>query len=177
MKSKIVEIYTDGSCDNYITKAGSWAYIVVLDNKIIAERKESESNTTSNRMEYKAFIASVLEHVNDYDELHIFSDSQLLVNTFNSWMHKWSLAKRAKRANLDLVEMLEIIYEQFGHKIKLQWVRGHSGNVWNEYVDNLANGGVPNQNLIGSNASKLHKATPAFSIQGNSRQASFPIDN
>ena len=71
------------------------------------------------------------------------SDSKYVINAFNrGWIANWQRngwrnAKRQEVANRELWEELLLMTE--GRKITSQWVRGHSGDHFNELCDQIAN--------------------------------------
>lgn len=136
-----LKIYTDGACNPNPGK-GAWAFIILDENgEVVHTSADSEEDTTNNRMEYQALL-NALTHVEPTDEVEAFSDSQLLVNTWNQWMHSWEAKGWKKKSgpisNLDLVQELASIKKRLP-KVKLSWVRGHNGDKWNESVDEMCN--------------------------------------
>ena len=87
----------------------------------------SQENTTNNRMEIMAVIEALRFIPTDAD-VKIFSDSTYVINTMTK---NW---KRKK--NQDLWIMLD--NEVAGRNIEWQWVKGHSGDLFNEEADKLA---------------------------------------
>lgn len=135
-------IYTDGACFPNPGN-GSWAFVVLNDNEEIVFKKNSvELNTTNNRMECKAIIEAMKWVVNsnlEHLDITIYSDSQLIVNTYNIWMHRWSekgwKRKKSEIKNLDLVKELYNLKQIVN--VELTWVKGHSGILGNEIADYL----------------------------------------
>jgi ribonuclease HI len=128
--------YTDGSCSPNPGE-GSWAFVQVnSDDKPLLLQTGYDVRTTNNRMELMAIIAA-LKSSNGAPST-IFSDSQLAVNTYNDWMHRWQAKGWVKRGcggvilNLDLIMSM---FELYSKNTKLVWVRSHSGILWNEHVD------------------------------------------
>jgi ribonuclease HI len=123
----MIEIYTDGSCLKNPGGPGGWAICIIEKNNPDYCFCGNEQSTTNNRMELKAIIEAV-SCLKEKDECIIYSDSQLCINCASG---KWK-----RKANLDL--WLE--YDKFSKNknIKFEWVKGHSGNVYNEIVDKLA---------------------------------------
>lgn len=104
---------------------------------------------SNNRCEYYAAIKA-MELVNEYDpektkDLHIFTDSLLLLNTCTKWMHSWHNKNRRKSGgeikNLDLVK---ILYEHCENRtVRWTHVPAHKTDdsfetTWNNKVDKLA---------------------------------------
>ena len=136
------EVYTDGAC--YPNPGiGSYAYVILCNNRIEHQSSNTHLETTNNRMELMAAIAA-LSHIEKYYEVFdevitLYTDSKYLQLT----MSKNKLRIWRKRdlktdpiKNIDLWTELEYLNGLFN--IKWKWVRGHSGNFWNEYVDKLA---------------------------------------
>ena len=121
------EAYTDGSCNNATNRKGGAAYIILKDNKIIKEANKHFAGTTSNRMEMLAII-SAINSIPEMSAITIHSDSKYAINIFSGINHP--------SANTDLVGLF---YKCSKNKIvRFNWVKGHAGNVGNEYVDRLA---------------------------------------
>lgn len=135
-------IYTDGSYD--IKKnIGGYALVVVNpQNEEIYRDYQKVADSTSNRMEYTALIESFkyLQNQNFKDSVLIQTDSQLLVNTYNQWMHSWAKNGWTRSAgeikNLDLVQELFTLKSQFPN-VTVKWIKSHNGHEWNELVDEL----------------------------------------
>jgi ribonuclease HI len=107
----LIEIYTDGSCHTQLLN-GAWAALVFIDGKKTI-LKGTESNTTHNRMELLAVI-NAIKHVEAEvtlkEKLHIYSDSQYVVN-LNDRRKKLEAKnfitnKGTPIQNLDLVQTL-----------------------------------------------------------------------
>ena len=121
----MVKIFTDGSCINNPGKGG-WAYIILKNDKISYIGTGSDINTTNNRMELYAIIKS-LEFTKN-NNVTIYTDSKLIMNCCkNIWKRK---------SNLDLWEEYDKVSRN--KNVDFVWVKGHSGNKFNECVDKLA---------------------------------------
>lgn len=142
-------IYTDGSYD-MDKNQGGFAFVVLNRKKEeIYRHHQSQTNSTSNRMEYMALISAMKWMDQNISEVRsksvlVQADSQLLVNTYNSWMHSWakdnwSLGRMKGKRNLDLVEKMYDLKPLFP-LLELKWVKAHNGEPWNELVDQLAKG-------------------------------------
>jgi ribonuclease HI len=132
-------IFTDGHCEPN-PGLGGWGAVKVRDGKIVEERHGQAENTTNNRMELTALIEGY-EMLQPNEATSIYSDSALCVNTITKWAATWERKGWSKKGgeikNLDLVmELYELA--QAHPNAKLEWIRGHSGALWNEYADALS---------------------------------------
>ena len=137
-KTAIV-VYTDGACSGN-PGPGGWAWAVPGGEYASG----AEARTTNQRMEIQAVIealrALTAEHV------EVVSDSTYVVNCFRdrwweNWLARgWTNSQRKPVANRDLWEPLLDLYEARGRAsgIDFQWVKGHSGDPMNDFVDRLA---------------------------------------
>jgi ribonuclease HI len=108
-------------------------------------RKKSSSisyvDTTPNRMEIRAILAVLVRIDRGYD-IDIYSDSEYCVRIVNSLMKRWS---NIPKANSDLWKKVsqQLKDHKFkGSHINCSWVRGHSGNTFNEMAHKLADIGA-----------------------------------
>lgn len=125
-----VLIFADGSSLGNPGPGGFGALIKKDGKKFVV--KGGEPDTTNNRMEMSAIIASLYWLHKKFPEVKtcsVFSDSQLVISTLN---HGW---KRKK--NLDLWKKLDALVEKFD-EISWHWVRGHSGHPENTQADKIA---------------------------------------
>ena len=82
--------FTDGSS---LGNPGPGAWGAVLIHPKIGEVIElggMKAKTTNNEMELEAAVATLSYAVNNSDTLHIFTDSQYLVNGATKWMYGWA---------------------------------------------------------------------------------------
>ena len=111
-------IYTDGACSGN-PGSGGWAAIILNKNSGHKSKKTGgEIETTNNR-----------------------TDSKYVINGIQLWIKKWKTndwigSNKKKVKNKDLWMKLDILSSQF--QITWNWVKGHSGNKYNEEVDRLA---------------------------------------
>lgn len=132
----MINIYTDGS---HKEQYGSWAYVIVKNNKVIGEAFGREIKTTSYRMEFQAAIEA-LKSLQKKSKVTIFTDSKILVDAMNIHLKDWKAngwlkAKNKPIPHLDLVLILDELINK--HKITWTWVRAHSGVQYNERCDEL----------------------------------------
>lgn len=136
-----IRIWTDGACKPN-PGSGGWA-VVVLDRMKETILSGGEDSTTNNRMEYLA-VLKAFEHIGDTDrKIVVYSDSKLLVDTFSNWVYKWERFgwKRKKKSNHDIknLDLVKAVHLHNRKNIEYVWIRGHSGNKYNNACDRLAN--------------------------------------
>jgi ribonuclease HI len=146
---KRVTIYTDGACSG---NPGPGGYgVVLLYNGIRKELSQGFIKTTNNRMELRAVIAA-LEQLKEKCRVFLYTDSKYIVDAINNgWARKWQKNKwmrnqREQALNSDLWE--EVLQQLQYHEVTVSWIRGHSGNIENEYCDQLAVAALNGKNLI-----------------------------
>lgn len=133
-------IFTDGSARPN-PGPGGWAFAHVVENELVHSNHGSNPDTTNNQMELTALIEGVAYAADLGEEVALYSDSQLCVNTVNQWAVSWEKngwkRKSGPIKNLELVKELYYSCKE-NPKVSLVWVPGHSGWLWNEFVDYLA---------------------------------------
>lgn len=115
-----------------------------------ADRKKEiyggEADTTNQRMELKAVIEALRAlKVNDWDVV-VYSDSAYVVNAFRQhWIENWQKngwknSRKEAVANQDLWQELLLLMGK--NRVRIEKVKGHAGDEWNERCDQLARQGV-----------------------------------
>lgn len=139
-----VTIYTDGACTGN-PGPGGWG-ASLSNGKKTKDIWGGEPDTTNNRMELMAVIKA-LEALKKPLTVHLFTDSTYVVDGATKWIKGWKRKgwKRGRSGtkrieNLDLWQRIDELMSV--HKVKWEWVRGHSGNPGNERADMLANRGL-----------------------------------
>ena len=143
------KIYTDGGCwPNPGNGAYAWVIIDSKDN-IVHEECVSVIETTNNRMEMMAILESLkyLRKRNMKLEM-LYTDSQYCQKGIKDWMPKWKKKNWKNSAgepvcNQDIWIEIDKVTTP---KTKISFVKGHSGNKWNEYVDKLCSEKVSSMN-------------------------------
>ncbi len=124
-------VYTDGACSGN-PGPGGWAWAVPHG----PWASGAEPHTTNQRMELRA----ALEALTALDgQIEVISDSTYVVNCFlqnwwRGWMARgWKNSQRQPVANRDLWEPLVEAHRT--RDVRWRWVKGHSGDRWNDVVD------------------------------------------
>jgi ribonuclease HI len=132
-----VVIYTDGGCAPN-PGPGGWAAIL-RSGQHMKELKGGELVSTNNRMELMAAISG-LEALKRPSRVDVHIDSQYvrdgIMKYINNWKRNgWRTASRDPVKNQDLWQRLDAA--RGPHTVQWHWVRGHSGDVYNERADAL----------------------------------------
>lgn len=124
-------IYTDGACDNMAQqKGGAWAYVVVDSGKVIDTKSGFEKFATNNQMELKAIFYALL-YASPDSKVTIVTDSKYCIGVLSQG---WKPKK-----NHELIDLILSVVLNNRLIVEYKWVRGHSGNKFNELADELAN--------------------------------------
>jgi ribonuclease HI len=134
---KEIIIYTDGACSGN-PGPGGWGALLIYKNtrKTISG---GEKLSTNNRMELTAAIEA-LKTLKEPCRVSLYTDSKYVQQGASLWMKKWQLNNWRKGKELvkndDLWKALAA--EIYKHQIEFHWVKGHSDNIENNLVDELA---------------------------------------
>lgn len=143
-----MEIYTDGACE-MSTRRGGWAMVVVKDDEVTYEEWGNAKGTTNNIMELTAlmtglkvalgYLATQSSSEKKFTPITIFTDSQYCSKGYNEWCKGWEKKnwKNSQKKTVENLELWKEIHTLRHPYIKIEWVRGHDGNKWNEYCDSL----------------------------------------
>ena len=128
-------VYTDGACSGN-PGPGGWAWAVASGNFASG----ADPHTTNQRMEVTAAYQAVLAHPGPVE---VVSDSTYVVNCFKQrwwegWIKRgWINSQRRPVANRDLWEpFIELVRAR--NDVTFRWVKGHSEDRMNHFVDQLA---------------------------------------
>lgn len=122
------KIYTDGGY-SIRHKEGASAYVILdEDGNIIDKYVFRIVNETSQRAELKAIIGAVSQVPYD-SKVDLYTDSEYAINILTG---KWQ-----PHTNEDLIEMYR--QHSVGKDITFHWVKGHSGDLYNEMCDDMCN--------------------------------------
>ncbi|MGQ9548506.1 MAG: ribonuclease HI [Roseiflexus sp.] len=133
----MIDIFTDGACRGN-PGPGGWAAVIVQNGDVI-EIGGAEEQTTNNRMELRAAVEA-LRRVPPDTPVHLTTDSEYLLHGATRWLplwkeRNWITNEQTSVAHRDLWEELDALA---GQRVTWQYVRGHSGNPWNERANILA---------------------------------------
>lgn len=156
-----MDVYTDGSCIGN-PGIGGWGWVMIRETEdvdIIVDGCGGEDHTTNNRMELTA-IVKFLKGAPKGIRYHIHSDSQYCLkfiidggksgilegslDTCTGYIGKWEKQGKipSKIKNQDILRSLIIQLKKHlmeDSSFEFTWVKGHSGDTWNDHADKLAN--------------------------------------
>ena len=149
-REPLIAVYADESClgngregDN---PGGAGALIEFLHpgTGVLARRDIwiSERATTNNRMALHSVIEAftALSRRGRTCRVVFTSDSRYLIDGMTSWVHGWAARGWQRKGGviLNLELWCDAVDAARAHSTDWRWVRGHDGNVQNEYANHLA---------------------------------------
>ena len=123
------KIYTDGGYS--LSKGiGAYAFIILEGMEEICRNAERIEKSTNNRCELLAIINAV-RLLPDHCSATIYTDSQYCIGVLTG--------QYRRKKNTDILDEWDIIVASKNLNIEFEWVKGHSGNKYNELCDELCN--------------------------------------
>jgi ribonuclease HI len=166
-----LQLYTDGSCHPTNPGPGGYAFLLLLNKagvevELASDARFGGNNTTNNIMEMKAVILGLTHVLTTYPNqkakptvtaIEVFSDSTYVVKGITLWVHnwkknQWKTAKKQPVANQELWQELDDVVTSAKAQfpiVKFTWVKGHSDNLYNQKVDQLASKAAENSTSLG----------------------------
>ena len=135
----MITIYTDGACSGN-PGIGGWGVVIVENKKEDIFLNGGNNNTTNNKMELTAAIQA-LKYFKNSQKIKLFTDSKYVKDGIQSWIQNWKkngweTSSKKPVKNKELWMELDALITK--HNIIWEWVKGHSGNAYNEKADFLA---------------------------------------
>lgn len=131
-------IATDGACSGN-PGPGGWAWVEQKTGEFAAG---GAKQTTNNIMELMAFKMA-LEYIGPEANVVFRIDSSYVINSITKWAPGWR-RKGWRKAdgkpvlNQELIAEILALYEARTGRTEIEWVKGHSGDAANEFVDTQA---------------------------------------
>jgi len=137
-----IEIYTDGGCHGN-PGVGAWAFVIIKDGVVVFEKSGKDNDTTNNKMELTAAIEAILalKELNIEEKtVSLYTDSDYLKSGITVWVKNW-LKRGWKTSDKKPVKNMEfwkrLLEVTESYNINWNWVKGHSGKLYNERCDEL----------------------------------------
>ncbi|MFV0304703.1 MAG: ribonuclease HI [Moheibacter sp.] len=129
--------YTDGSSLGNPGPGGYGTVLLETEKMLKKEFSQGYRLTTNNRMELMAVIVTLEKLKKPKTEITIYTDSKYVCDAVEKkWVLGWEKKGFKDKKNPDLWRKFLIQYRK--HKVRLQWVKGHAGNEFNERADQIA---------------------------------------
>ena len=126
------ECYTDGAYS--LSRDQGGVGVVYIRNGVkLFEYSKGFKKTTNNRMEILAVLVVLRSIKSKIDTLTIYTDSMYVIGCS---ILGWKRNKNLVLWNMFDSELARV--SKLCPNIKLQHVKGHANNQWNNYVDKLA---------------------------------------
>jgi ribonuclease HI len=114
----------------------------------------SERGTTNNRMALRSAIEAftALSRKGRRFDVVFTSDSRYLIDGMSDWVFGWARRgwRKADGKPVENVELwAEAVAAASAHRVEWRWVRGHVGNIQNEYANHLATAAAASQTASG----------------------------
>ena len=143
-----MNVYTDGSCLGNPGRGG-WGFIAISPSgeELFRDGAFGGARVTNNIMELTAMLKAlrwISTHLGDSvqgnDVVTVYTDSNYVCQGICSWMKKWKKngfksASGGDVKNRGLWEAIDDVLGVLGDRVRVEWVRAHCGNEWNEAVD------------------------------------------
>ncbi len=135
----MITIYTDGACSGN-PGIGGWGAVILENKNDEILLNGGDNNTTNNRMELTAAIKA-LKHFQSRKDITLITDSKYVKDGIQLWIKNWkkngwkTVSKKPVKNKELWIELDALITK---HNIVWEWVKGHTGNKYNEKADYLA---------------------------------------
>lgn len=154
-----LEIYTDGASCGRKVGPGGWGLVFVLNGNLMGVKSGSQNPATNNQMEMMAPIRALRIMLSKgLSSATLYTDSQYVQKGITLWQHGWKRTgwRSVSGQPVKNKELwLELIDLDSKLDIEWKWIKGHSGNKYNDMADRLAV--VAKQRRIRQCADKEHK--------------------
>lgn len=131
----VFSVYCDGSSTGRADKPGGYGWVILKDGKPVHAGYGGSPKTTNNVMELTAAVkgleALLASELYKGEAVEVVSDSQYTLGIADGTY--------SPQKNVELAQKLKELVEKT--KAKTRWVRGHSGQEWQERCDSLAKRG------------------------------------
>jgi ribonuclease HI len=142
MDNNIIVVSTDGSCLESTIGPMGWAWIT-RDLK----RDYGGYKFGTNQVAELCAVLQALRAHHEVERLVIESDSEYAIHSSTDWLSNWKIKAKPwtnsegkALANLPLIQAIDYELLNRPGQVAFRWVKGHSGDEYNEAADNLAQG-------------------------------------
>ena len=130
-----LRVYTDGACSGN-PGPGGWGWASSFDH----HDSGGDDATTNNKMELMAVLRAIEANPGP---LTVVMDSTYVKDGLEKWSINWERNGWRTKAgepvkNREIWEPLIALRKARGSEVSFEWVKGHSGDPMNDFVDELA---------------------------------------
>lgn len=131
MKRPVLQLYCDGSGTEKVGGPGGWAFVGVVEDVIVISGQGAVAKTTCLVMELeaaRAALAAALTH--DFHISHallLLTDSKIALDVATQ-----CFKPKPTKYHAQCDALIHVAKES---KCTFKWIKGHSGNPWNDLVD------------------------------------------
>ena len=139
-------VHTDGSSlhNGKPNCIGGWSAVIEVAGKLNVRYGHLLPPSSNNRGEIFGVLYTMLTFKDKPNwDIQIYSDSQYVCKSINEWRFKWAKSNYEGVKNADLLVPLFNLWDEVGNA-KINWVKGHAGNLGNERADEFAGCGMRN---------------------------------
>ena len=136
----MIHMYSDGGSQPNGGPSG-WGVVIIYPSGQIAQHCGYLGNGSNNQAELQGFINGI-KRIDPSSPVTAHLDSKYVLDAIGkgwikNWLKNgWKTAKGTPVANQNLwLELIEVIK---GRNITYEWVKGHSGDAYNDMADKLA---------------------------------------
>ena len=142
-------IYTDGACVNN-GKKNAKAKIGVYSENIFNISERVVGHQTNQRAELYAILKALqLTDINEYDSIHLYTDSMYSINCLTKWIYKWinnswlDFKKKPVKNKDIILQIYNILYNRTNIHLHHLYVYSHTNktdihSLGNSKADDLA---------------------------------------
>jgi len=147
----LIQVYTDGAY-NWETGTGGYGAVIFMRKGGMNKMRKYAStisyvDTTNNRMEIRGILAAIKRIDSGYD-IDIYTDSEYCEKIVKKLRKNFRDLPKANKDLWKLVADQLMKHWNGGSYINISWIRGHSGNTFNEMADRLADTGSKRVNKV-----------------------------
>lgn len=142
-----IDIYVDGSYSPNEPNVAYGGYVLLYDNKPIRAMRVSTSEASLISMNnVGGELTAVMLALNEVREKFLSEDLNTICIHYDyigieKWLAKvngWAAKKEGTQKYVKFVSLTMQLMPQV--QLKFKWVKGHSGDKWNEVADKIARG-------------------------------------
>jgi ribonuclease HI len=139
MRTKVI-LHTDGACKGNPGPGGYAGILQYGEQELIVAGFSPK--TTNNAMELAPVLEAIRKLKRSCDIL-VRTDSHYVctgISNAPKWAkNKWKLSNGGEPAHVESWKELQALSAKYNHTIRFQYIKGHSGDPYNERCDQIAN--------------------------------------